>query len=193
MQRFVLFLRCETSTGIAEAMVRASGAREVVGVPRLDSAHKLIAVAVGEWTVVHVVELVPAVATGANWVTGTSCGDECGPGGPSRAAAVRVGPAVVLGMPPCHLEIGGRRGDLPWLPVNAGVSVHPQEYLRRLEALFDCLLLLVHALFQSVQVLPPLALLAHLFLQGNAPVEHLQPLVGDAPQSVHLSLHAEVP
>src|SRR5579863_4110721 len=123
--------------GIAEAMIRASGAREVVGVPRLDSAHKLVAVAVGEWTVVHVMELVPAVATGANWATGTSCGDECGPSRPSRAAAVRVCPAVVLGPPPCHLEVRGHRGDLPWLPVKAGVSVHPQEYLRHFKALLD--------------------------------------------------------
>src|SRR5579863_10021053 len=107
--------------GIAEAVVGASSAREVVGMPRLDSAHKLVAVAVGEWAVIHVVELVPAVATGANRATGTSCGNECGPSGPSRAAAVRVGPAVVLGAPPCHLEIGGRRGDLSWLPINGGV------------------------------------------------------------------------
>src|SRR5579863_4233180 len=106
-------------------MIRASGAREVVGVPRLDSAHQLVAVAVGEWTVVHVMELVPAVATGANWETGTSCGDECGPSGPSRAAAVRVGPAVVLSLPPHHLEIGGCGGNLPWLPIKGGVSVHP--------------------------------------------------------------------
>src|SRR5579863_5828332 len=161
--------------------------------PRLDSAHKLVAVAVGEWAVVHVVELVPAVATGANWVTGVSCGDEGSPSGPSRAAAVRVGPAIMLGTPPCHLEIGGRRGDLPWFPVDAGVSVHPQEYLRRFEALLDRHLLPIHALFQSVEVFPPLALLARLFLQGNAPVEHLQPLMGDAPQSVHLSMHAKVP
>src|SRR5579863_8490215 len=189
----MLLLRREASAGITEAVVGASGAREVVGMPRLDSAHKLVAVAVGEWAVIHVVELVPTVTTGANGATGASCGDEGSPSGPSRAATVRVGPAVVFGTPPCHLEVGGRRGDLPWLPINAGVSVHPQEYLRRFEVLLDCLLLPVHTLFQSVQVLPPLALLAHLFLQGNAPVEHLQPLVGDASQSVHLSLHAEVP
>src|SRR5579863_6053487 len=79
LQRFILLLRCETSVGIAEAMIRASSVREVVGMPRLDSAHKLVAVVVGEWTVVHVMELVPAVATGVNWATGTSCGDECGP------------------------------------------------------------------------------------------------------------------
>jgi hypothetical protein len=65
--------------------------------------------------------------------------------------------------------------------------------LRRFKALFDCLFLPVHALFQSVQVLPPLALLAGLFLQGDAPMEHLHPLMGDAPQPVYLSLHAEVP
>src|SRR5579863_3140264 len=161
--------------------------------PRLDSARKLVTVAVGEWAVIHVVELVPAVATGANWAAGASCGNECGPRGPSRAAAVRVGPAVVLGTPPCHLEVGGRRRDLPWLPVNAGVSVHPQEYLRRFEALFDFPFLPIHALFQSVEVFPPLALLARLFLQSDAPMENLQPLMGDAAQSVHLSLHAEVP
>src|SRR5579863_10046108 len=112
-------------------------------------------------------ELVSTIATGANWATGTSCGDEHGPSRSFGAAAVRVGPAVVLGVPPCHLEVRGHRGDLPWLPVDGGVSIHPQEYLRRFEALFDCLLLPVHALFQSVQVLPPLALLARLFLQGN--------------------------
>src|SRR5579863_10263777 len=95
------------SAGIAEAVVRASGAREVVGMPGLDPAYKLVAVAVGEWAVVHVMELVPTVATGANWATGTSCGDERGPSGPSGAATVRVGPAVVLGVPPCHLEVGG--------------------------------------------------------------------------------------
>src|SRR5579863_8121926 len=160
--------------------------------PRLDSAHKLVAVAVGEWTVVHVMELIPAVAAGANWATGMSCGDECGPSGPSWAAAIRVGPAVVLGTPPCHLEIGGRRGDLPWLPVKGGVSVHPQEYLRRFKALFDCHFLPVHALFQSVQVLPPLALLACFFLQGDTLMEHLHPLMGDTAQPVYLGLHTEV-
>src|SRR5579863_10050527 len=95
------------SAGIAEAVVGARGAREVVGMPGLDLAYKLVAVAVGEWTIVHVMELVPTIATGANWATGMSCGDERGPSGPSRAATVRVGPAVVLGAPPCHLEIGG--------------------------------------------------------------------------------------
>ena len=99
----------------------------------------------------------------------------------------------MLSTPPCHLEIRSCQGDLPWLPVKAGVSVHPQEYLRRFKALLDRLLLPVHALFQSVQVLPPLALLACLFLQGDVPMEHLQPLMGDAPQPVYLSLHAEVP
>src|SRR5579863_1312909 len=108
LQCFVLLLRRETGTGRAEAVVRASGAREVVGMPRLDSAHKLVAVAVGKWAVIHVMELIPAVATGANWATGTSCGNECGPSGPSRVAAVWVGPAVMLGTPPCHLEVGGR-------------------------------------------------------------------------------------
>src|SRR5579863_2576782 len=95
------------SVGIAEAVIWASGAREVVGVLRLDSAHKLVAVAVGEWTVIHVMELIPAVATGVNWAMGMSCGDECGPSRPSRVAAVRVGPAIVFSPPPCHLEIGG--------------------------------------------------------------------------------------
>src|SRR5579863_10396725 len=104
------------SAGIAEVVIGASGAREVVGMPRLDSAHKLVAVAVGEWAVVHIVELIPTIATGVDWVMGTSSGDECSPSGPSRAATVRVCPAVVLGTPSCHLEIGGRRGDLPWLP-----------------------------------------------------------------------------
>src|SRR5579863_7489568 len=135
----------------------------------------------------------PTAVTGANRATGTGCGDECGPSGPSRAAAVRVGPAVVLGTPPYHLEVRGRRGDLPWLPIKAGVSVHPQEYLRRFKALLDCHFLPVYALFQSIEVLPSLALLAHLFLQSDAPMEHFHPLMGDAPQPVHLSLHAEVP
>ena len=93
--------------GIAEAVIRAGGAREVMGVPRLDSAHKLVAVAVEEWTVIHIVELISTIATGADWATGTSCGDECGPSRSSWVAAVRVCPAVVLGVPPCHLEIGG--------------------------------------------------------------------------------------
>src|SRR5579863_5867856 len=95
------------SAGIAEVVVGASGAREVVGMPGLDPAYKLVAVAVGEWTVVHVMELIPTIATGANWATGMSCGDERGPSKPSRAVAVGVRPAVVLGTPPCHLEIGG--------------------------------------------------------------------------------------
>ena len=73
------------------------------------------------------------------------------------------------------------------------MSVHPQEYLRCFKALLDRLLLSINALFQSIEVFPPLALLARLFLQGDAPMEHLQPLMGDAPQPVHLSLHAEVP
>ena len=93
--------------GIVEAVIGASGAREVVGVPRFNSAHKLVTVAVGEWAVVHIMELIPTIATGANWATGTSCGDERGPSRPSRAATVRVGSAVVLGTPPCHLEIRG--------------------------------------------------------------------------------------
>src|SRR5579863_1164265 len=138
-------------------------------------------------------ELVSTIATGANWATGTSCGDEHGPSRSFGAATVGVGPAVVLGMPPCHLEVRGHRGDLPWLPVKGGVSIHPQEYLRRFKALLDCLFLLVYALFQSIEVLPSLALLACLFLQGDALMEHFQPLMGNAPQPVHLSLHAEVP
>src|SRR5579863_9383582 len=146
LQCIILLLRCEMSVGIAEAVIGASSAREVVGVPRLDSAHKLVTVAMGEWTVVHIVERISTIATGVNWAMGTSCGDECSPSGPSRAAAVRVCPAVVLGTPPCHLEIGGRQGNLPRLPVKTGVSIHPQEYLRLLELLFDSHLLAVYAL-----------------------------------------------
>src|SRR5579863_3711698 len=113
------------SAGIAEVVIGASSAREVVGMPKLYLAHELVTVAVGEWAVVHVVELISTIATGADWAMGTSSRDECSPSGPSRAAAVRVCPAVVLGTPPCHLEIGGRRGNLPWLPVKTGVSIHP--------------------------------------------------------------------
>ena len=62
-----------------EAVIRAGGAREVVGVPRLDVAHKLVAAAMGEWAVIHVVELISTVATGASWATIASHGDEGGP------------------------------------------------------------------------------------------------------------------
>ena len=106
-------MRREAGAGRAEAVVGASSAREVVGVPGLDSAHKLVAVAVGERTVVHVMELVPAVAAGVNRAAGTGCGDECGPSRSSRVAAFRICPTVMLGMPPCHLEIGGRGRNLP--------------------------------------------------------------------------------
>ena len=110
---------------IAEAVVRAGGPREVVGVPRPDMAHKLVAAAMGKWAVIHVVELISTMATGANWVTSASCGDECGPSRSSWVAAVWVCPTVMLGMPPCHLVIERRGGNLLWLPVEAGVGVHP--------------------------------------------------------------------
>ena len=84
----------------------------------------------------------------------------------------------MLGTPSCHLEIGRCGGNLPWLPVEAGVGVHPQEYLCLLEAILDCHLLSIYALLQGVEVFPLLALLASFFLQGHMPVEHLHLLVG---------------
>jgi len=163
-----------------------------VGVPRLNMAHKLVAVAMGEWAVIHIVELISTIATGMNWVTRASCGDKCSPSRSSRVATVRVCPAVVLGSSPCHLEVGGCEGNLLWLPVKAGVSVHSQEYLCLPKVLLDGHLLLVYALFQGIEVFPPLALLACFFLQGDVPMEHFHLLMGDAPQPVHLSLYAEV-
>src|SRR5579863_10282477 len=146
LQCIVLLLRHEASMGIAEAVVRAGGPREVVGVPRPDMAHKLVAAAMGEWAVIHVVELISTMATGANWAMSVSCGDECGPSRSSQAAAVWVCPTVVLGTPPCHLVIGGHGGNLPWFPVKAGVGVHPQEYLHLPKVILDCHLLSIYAL-----------------------------------------------
>ena len=60
------------------------------------------------------------------------------------------------------------------------MSIHPQEYLHLPKALLDCHLLSVYALLQGVEVFPPLALLAGFFLQGNAPMEHLYLLMGNA-------------
>src|SRR5579863_6782809 len=151
LQCIVLLLRHEASMGIAEAVVRAGGPREVVGVPRPDMAHKLVAAAMGNWAVIHVVELISTMATGVNSATSASCGDECGPSRSSRVAAVRVHPTVVLGMPPCHLVIGRCGGNLPWLPVEAGVGIHPQEYLCLPKAILDCHLLLIYALLQGVE------------------------------------------
>src|SRR5579863_5265197 len=68
----------------------------------------------GEWAVIHVVELISTMATGANWAMSASHGDKCGPSRSSRAATVGVRPTVVLGTPPCHLVIGGHGGNLPW-------------------------------------------------------------------------------
>src|SRR5579863_23035 len=106
LQCVILLLRREASMGIAEVVVRAGGPREVVRVPRSDAAHKLVAAAMGKWAVIHVVELISTMATGANWVTRVSCGDECGPRRSSQVTAVQVCPAIVLGTPLLRTSLG---------------------------------------------------------------------------------------
>src|SRR5579863_2745638 len=112
-------------------------------------AYKLVIVAMGKRAVIHIVKHVPTVPAGTDWAASMGHQDEGGPSRPSRAATFRVCSAIMLGMPSCHHKVRGGGGDFPRFSVESRVSIHPQEYLCCLEALFDSHFLRVYALFQG--------------------------------------------
>src|SRR5487761_361225 len=104
-----------------------------------------------------------------------------------------MGPFVILGHPACELRVMHGGGDFPWLPIDAAVCLQAQEHLCLHETLLDGGLLLFQPLLQVIDPGPALSELEILFLQRIAAMKGLLLTVDNPPESVNLSLDAEVP